>query len=365
MGFKQSVIAGVGRKISQMLIAGLTAVVLVCALGALGACGAPHDQAAGQSGSERGGSDEATSAPVIATEVRVSLLKEPTSIGLVCFMDEAKRTPDTLVNSYVFSIVDTADEIAPGLVGGDIDIALVPANLASILYNRTEGGVVVLGINTLGVLYVVSADASIASLDDLSGRTVLMTGKGTTPEYVMNYLLAQSGLSDKVSLEYKSEAIELAAVIAEDPGAIAVLPEPYVTSVNMKNPELAARMSLTKEWDRLQGATGGRLVTGVTVVRTAFLKEHPEAVREFLERQAASVSAVNNDPASAALLVVDSGIIDNPQIAERAIPGCNLLCDSGPEMRESLGGYLTVLYGQDPVSIGGALPGDDFYYREE
>jgi NitT/TauT family transport system substrate-binding protein len=343
----------------QALIAGLMAVVLACALIA---CGTQKEQTPSQTGTEQGGSDKAALAPAATTEVRVSSLKGPTSIGLVRFMDEASRTPDDLANSYTFNIVGTADEIAPGLASGDIDIALVPANLSAVLYNRTEGGITALDINTLGVLYVVSADASIASLDDLSGKTVLMTGKGTTPEYVMNYLLAQSGLTDRVTLEYKSEATEVAALIAADPTAIAVLPEPYVTSVTMKDPNLAVRVSLTEEWDRLQGAAGGRLITGVTVVRTAFLKEHPEAVQEFLEHQTASVASALEEPAAAASLVVEAGIIDNAQIVERAIPNCNLTCYFGAEMKADLSGYLAILFEQDPASVGGALPNDDFYY---
>lgn len=296
--------------------------------------------------------------------VRVASLKGPTSIGLVDFMDKASN-PDatsTLMGAYSFQISGTADEILPSMVSGDLDIALVPANVASVLYNRTNGGVTAISINTLGALYVVSADASITSLQDLAGRTVLMTGKGTTPDYVMNYLLKQNGLDGKVDLEYKSEATELAAAVSADPTAIALLPEPYVTAVTSKNPDLAVRLSLADEWQKLEGDQGGQLVAGVTLVRTAFLNQYPQVVQEFLSNQADSVASVLADPAAASQLVVSQGIIDDAQVAQTAIPRCNLVCLEGSQMQTALSSYLQVLYAADPTSVGGTLPGTDFYY---
>lgn len=301
-----------------------------------------------------------TSDPV---NVRVASLKGPTSIGMVSFMSKASSGETS--NTYDFQICGTADEILPSLIQGNIDIALIPANAASTVYNKTNGGVQVIDINTLGVLYVVSGDSSISSISDLAGKTVVMTGKGTTPEYVMNYLLSQAGIADQVTLEYKSEATEVAAVLNADPDAIGVLPEPYVTAVTMKNSSLASRISLTDAWNTLQGnasaGTGSKLVTGVTVVRTEFASAHPEAVAEFLKMQQASVEAVNADPTAAGELVVSNGIMESAAAAAKAIPSCNLVCISGDEMKSALSGYLQVLFGQDPSSVGGALPGDDFY----
>jgi NitT/TauT family transport system substrate-binding protein len=217
----------------------------------------------------------------------------------------------------------------------------------------------VININTLGVLYVVTADDAIGSFADLAGRTVLMTGKGTTPEYVMNALLAEQGI-ENVTLEYKSEATELAAAISADPTAIAVLPQPYVTAVTSKTPELKVRASLSDEWDA-SFRDNSRMVTGVTVVHAEFAAEHPDALVEFLAQQRSSVEAVNASPATAAPLVVKLGIIDNETIAAAAIPFCSLVDISGAEMRASLSGYLAALAAQDESSVGGALPGEDFY----
>ena len=194
----------------------------------------------------------------------------------------------------------------------------------------------VIDINTLGVLNVVTGDANVASFGDLAGRTVYMTGKGTTPEYVMNYLLERAGLTGQVSLEFKSEPTEV----------------------------LSAPVSLTDVWDELAGDTGSRLLTGVTVVRRSFAEEHPEAVAEFLRCHAASVEAVNAAPADWAQAVVDAGIVDNAAIAEKAIPGCMLVCQTGKDMQAALGGYLQVLADADASAVGGKLPADDFYYME-
>ncbi|MDR2108157.1 MAG: ABC transporter substrate-binding protein [Coriobacteriales bacterium] len=350
----------------------LLSLVLSLALGALSlslvACGSGPGAPAGSSASAGGASaasgisasarSASGSAPAV---VRVASLKGPTSIGLVQFVSEARAQSPELQNSYDFSIVGTADEILPALVAGDLDIALLPANVASVLYNRTEGGIQALNINTLGVLYVVTADDTIHSLKDLSGRTVLMTGKGTTPEYVMSALLAAQNVAD-VTLEYKSEATELAAALAADPAAIAVLPQPYVAAVTAKNPDLKIRVSLSDEWDS-SFSDGSRLVTGVTVVRADFAREHPGVVEEFCARQRASVDAVNASPATAAPLVVEAGIISSEAIAVQAIPFCSLVSIDGDEMKTALNGYLTTLFAQDPAAIGGALPAADFFYR--
>lgn len=298
-----------------------------------------------------------------ATEARVASLKGPTSIGLVKFMDDASN--GLTYNTYTFDIAgaDQPDTVLASMLQGKTDIALMPANMASVLYNKTNGAVSVIDINTLGVLYVVSGDSSIHSLSDLSGRTVYMTGKGATPEYVMNYLLDSNGLSGQVNLEYKSEATEVAALIAQDANAIAVLPEPYVTSVTSKNPSINSCISLNDEWNKLSDSGGGQMVTGVTVVRNSFLEEHPEAVSEFVSEHSMSVANVNADPAAAAPLVVEKGIIDNEAIAKKAIPACNLVCYSGKQMKNMLSGYLQVLYEQNPTSVGGALPKDDFYLQ--
>lgn len=339
------------RGFASALAAGALSLALAgCGGGAAGA-----GSAAGSAATDGAGAE-----PV---EVHVASLKGPTSIGLVQFMDQA--ADGATDNDFDFAISAAADEIVPKVIQGDIDIALVPANVASVLYNKTEGAVQVIDINTLGVLNVVTGDASVASFGDLAGHTVYMTGKGTTPEYVMNYLLERAGLAGQVTLEFKSEPTEVLSALLADPTAVGVLPEPFKTAAIAKSEgKLSAQVSLTDVWDELAGDTGSRLLTGVTVVRRAFAEEHPEAVAEFLSCHEASVKAVNAAPADWAQAVVDAGIVDNATIAEKAIPGCMLVCQTGKDMRAALGGYLKVLADADASAVGGKLPADDFYYME-
>ena len=327
---------------------------------ALAGCSGSTDAAGSTAGSAAPAGSAGSAAGTEGVEVRVASLKGPTSIGLVTFMDQAKN-PDMFTNSYDFQIMTAADEILPLVIKGDIDIALIPANAASVLYNKTEGGIVCLDINTLGVLSVVTGDASVASFADLAGRTVYLTGKGTTPEYTMNYLLDAAGIADSVTLEFKSEAAEVVSVLAADPAAVGVLPQPFVTAALTKNEALSAPIDLNDVWTEFS-AEGSQMVTGVTIARRAFAEEHEQAIAEFVISQAASVETVNDDPEAAAPLVVEAGIIDAEPVAAKAIPNCHLVCMTDEEMTEALLGYLDVLHNADPASVGGALPETDFYY---
>ena len=296
-----------------------------------------------------------------AAAVRVGSLKGPTSMGLAYLMETAES--GETANTYEFTMAGKADELVGNIANGSLDIALVPANVASVLYNKTQGQVKVIDINTLGVLYVVASDDSISKMEDLKGKTVYMTGKGTTPEFAMNYLLAENGLgSGEVTMEFKSEAAEVASILKEDPSAIGVLPQPFASAACMQNPELKTVMDLTEQWDLLNKEGNSRMVTGVTIVRTGFLEEHEAAVEQFLKDHAESAEYTSAEPEKAAQLVADIGIVEKAAMAQKAMPLCNIVCITGEEMKQALSGYLEVLSGQDAKSIGGTLPGDDFYY---
>lgn len=293
--------------------------------------------------------------------VRVGSLKGPTSMGLVGLINQAAI--GTAGNQYDFTMVTAADELLGKVISQELDIALVPANVASVLYNRTDGDIAVININTLGVLYVVASDDSIQSFADLKGKTLYLTGKGTTPEFVTNYLLAANGMTtDDVTLEFKSEATEVAAILKEQPDAIGLLPQPFVTAALAQNEELQIVLDCTAEWDKIQGADGSRLVTGVTIVRKDFQDQNPNAVALFLQEHAASADFANTDVAAAAELVASMGIIEKAPIAQQALPYCNIVCISGDDMKSALSGYLQVLFDQNPASVGGELPGEDFYF---
>lgn len=300
-----------------------------------------------------------------AADIRVGSLKGPTSMGILFLMEKAEN--GETADNYEFQMATAADELLPLMVKGELDIALVPANVAAVLYQKTEGGVAVVDINTLGVLYVVTGTAEIESVADLKGKTIYLTGKGTTPEASLRYVLESNGLTEAdYTLEFKSEATEVAAVLAENPDAIGLLPQPFVTAALMQNDALQVVLDLNEEWMRVEneikdGISNG-MVTGVTVVRKAFLEEHPEAVEAFLEEHALSAAAINEDIETGAALAVEAGIVAKEPIAQKAIPECNITCVTGEDMRSDLSAYLDVLVGFDAELVGGQMPEDDFYY---
>lgn len=299
--------------------------------------------------------------------VNILALKGPTAMGMVSLMNQADQG-EVADENYNFQIVASPDEVTPAIAQGTADIAAVPANLASVLYQKTDGSVQVLTINTLGVLYLVENGDQIQSISDLKGKTIYASGKGATPEYVLNYILKENGLTpgEDVQIEWKSEHTECVAALAEHEDAIALLPQPFVTTAQSKNDSLRVALDLTEEWDNIQKKNGGNssLVTGVTVVRTEFAQEHPEIVEDFMERYQESVTFANDHAEEAAKLIGNYDIIPE-EIAKKALPECNIVYIDGAEMKEKLSGYLEVLKQENPQAVGGTLPTDEFYYDAE
>lgn len=293
------------------------------------------------------------------TTVRIGSLKGPTSMGLVELMDQAEKGEAGA--DYEFTMAAAADEINAAFLKGDLDIVLIPANVASVLYNKTDGQAVVLDINTLGVLYLLESGETVQSAADLKGRTIYLPGKGTTPDYALQYILAQNGLGmEDVDLQYKSEAAEVIAALQEKPEALGLLPQPAVTTACMQNEGLRIALDLTEEWDKVSAE--GSLVTGVTLVRREFLEQHEALVQEFLSAHEESAKFTNENIEEAAEMVAALEIVPKAPIAAQAIPGCNITCMTGTDMQTALSGYLTVLAEQNPEAVGGALPAEDFYY---
>lgn len=291
------------------------------------------------------------------TAVRVGALTGPTAMGMAQLLDEPEYTP---------TIVGTADELMPRILQGEVDIAAVPANLAATLYQKTQGGVTVLAVNVLGVLYVGELGGeTVQTVADLKGKTLLATGKGATPEYFLRYILTQNGLDpDKdVAIQWKSEPSEVVALLNAKGEGLAMLPQPYVTAAaNQLGENFRIALSVSEEWEKLE--SDSRCTTAVVMARTAFVQEHPEQVQAFLEALSQSVQWVNEQPQEAAELCEQLGII-KAGVAKKAIPGCNLVCITGDEMKQALSGCLEVIYDQNPKAVGGKLPGDDFYYGAE
>ncbi|HHW30273.1 MAG TPA: ABC transporter substrate-binding protein [Clostridiaceae bacterium] len=294
-------------------------------------------------------------------EIRIAGLKGPTSIGMVQLMEAAEQKNTS--NNYTFSIFGSADEVTPKLIQGDLDIAAVPSNLASVLYNNTQGAIQLLAVNTLGVLYIVETGNTITSFNDLKGKTIYCTGKGSSPEYGLRYLLNENGIDpDKdITLEWKSEPTEVVSLLSQAGGGIAMLPQPYVTVAQSKLENLRIAIDMNKEWENLDNDS--LMITGVLVVRSEFAKNYPQQVEVFLNEYKQSTEYVNNNVSEAAKLVEKFNIV-NAAVAEKAIPYCNITYIDGSEMKTAMEGYLNVLFEQNPKSIGGKMPGEDFYYSK-
>ncbi len=298
--------------------------------------------------------------PAERVTIRLGGLKGPTSMGMVKLLDDAENGGGQ--NDYTFTMAASANELTPQLVQGELDVLAVPANVAAILYNQTEGGVVTLAAGTLGVLYIVEKGGeTVTDITSLNGKTIYATGKGATPEYALTYLLAQHGLTlgEDVQVEWKSEPTEIVAQMAQEDSAVAMLPQPFVTVAMGQVEGLRVALDLNAAWDALDN--GSRLITSVLVARKEFADAHPAALAAFLEDYSASTDYANSDPGGAAVLVEKYGIV-KAAVAEKALPQCNLVCITGVDMKVAVSGYLQTLYDLKPEAVGGTMPADAFYW---
>ncbi len=291
--------------------------------------------------------------------INAIMLKGPTGIGAVELME--KSANGEAVGNYSFEISSASDEVTAKILNGEADIAAVPTNLAAVLYNKTEGGVSVIALNTLGVLYVLENGDSINSISDLQGKTIYSSGQGAIPEYAFNYILEQNNVTD-TNIVYVTEHAEAAAALADGSADVAVLPEPNVTAVMMQNEDIRISLDLTEEWSKVSDTD---LAMGCVIVRNEFLEEHPAAVENFLAEYSESIEYVNSNISEAAELVEKYEIMASAAAAEKAIPNCNIVYIDGAEMKDILEGLYEVLYAAEPKSVGGTLPSAEFYYEAE
>jgi len=273
-------------------------------------------------------------------------------------MDQADQGHASM--NYDFSIVGAPDAISAPLVAGNLDIGLIPVNLAAVLFNQTHGGIKLAAVNTLGVLYVVSGDSTVTQLSDLAGKTVVSTGKGTTPQFVFEKVLADAGLTDSVTVSYRAQATEVASVLAATPSTIAVLPEPYVTIALAANPDVHIVADLNDAW---QQAVGSPLVTGCVAVRTAFAENEIGVLNSFLNEYQSSIFIANHEPAYMAPLIVAKNLAPNDDVAKNSIARSHIVFMTGDDAKKAVGAYLKALFTANPNAVGGALPDDSFYYN--
>ncbi len=305
---------------------------------------------------------ETETKPEEKVTVRVLALKGPTGIGIAKMMEDSANDKNT---NYTFTIAAQPTEASAAIIGGKVDIAALPTNLAATLYKKSEKGIKVLGINTLGSLYILENGNKINSISDLRGKTVYATGQGANPEYILNYILTENGLTvgKDVKVEFKAEHSELAALMAAGECVLGMLPEPNVSSAMAQNSNLRIAINLNDEWNKVV-EDDSKLTMGCVVVSEKFLKEHPAQVEQFMKDVEASINYAVANSKEAGTLCEKHGIVPKAALATKAIPNCNLTFISGEDMKKAIGGYLSVLYNANPVSVGGQLPDENFYYKK-
>lgn len=286
-----------------------------------------------------------------AEPLKIAALKGPTGMGISYLMDEK-------ADKYSVELADAPDTVVGKFVSGEIDVAAVPINLAATLYNKTEGNVVVICVDTLGVLYMLENGDTVHAFSDLAGKTVQATGEGSTPQFVLDYLLSLNNMTDQVNVEYVGEHTALAALLASGESTLGMLPEPFVSSVMLKNANTRIAIDLNQEWE---AATGTKLVQGVYIVNREYYNQNADVIQQFLTDYQDSVNRVNTS-ADAADLIAKLGIVASSDIAKVAIPRSNIVCITGDDMVNSATAVLNILFNANPASVGGVLPGEDLFY---
>ena len=297
---------------------------------------------------------------VEVTPVRIAAIQGPTGIGMVHLMNDAAENKTE--NSYTFSVATDPTEVGPKLTNNDVDIAALPTNMAATLYNKTNGNVQLLAVNTLGVLYMLENGNEIQSVKDLVGKTIYTSGQGANPEFVLNYVLKENGIdpATDVTIKFASNNQELSALVLNGTATVAMVPQPAVSTITANKPDIRIALSMNDEWDAVAGDEN-KLMMGCVAVRKDFLQNHPKEVEAFLNEYKASIEKTSDVDATAALCET-FGIIPKAAIAKKAIPYCELTFVSGNTMKSQIGKYYSVLFEANPASIGGKLPDDAFYY---
>lgn len=327
--------------------------IVLCAVLTLGlaACGSDASDNGTQSSVP-----EQTYTPV---DMSVACMTGPTGVGMAKLM--ADSAAGNTANNYKFTVASAATEINAQFIKGEINIASVPTNVAATLFNKTEGKVRMLAVNTYGVLSILEKGDTIKSIADLKGKTVYSTGKGQNPEYILKYILTQNGIDPEKDLTINFVSSEdLVAKLISGEAEVAMAPEPAATTVMVKNSELNRVLSINDEWAKVSDT---KLMMGCVIALESYIAANPEAVEKFLEEYSASVSFATENIDEAAKHCATYGITASEAIAKKAIPTCNLCYVTGAEMKNNVNGYYNVLFNADPTSVGGALPTDALYYN--
>ena len=292
--------------------------------------------------------------------VRGVVLSGTTGFGMAHLMQQSADGNTTL--NYEFSVEADASLINAALIQGSIDIAALPTNAAAAVFNKSEGAVQLLALNTRGVLYLLDNGNGITSFEDLRGKTVYVPAQN--PSFIFRYLCEKNGftIGEDIFIDDTTYAApaELQTNVAAGNVTLAVLPEPMVTITKSSNTDVKVALDLTAEWNKV--SPEGSLVQGCIVVRKAFAEQYPEVVAQFLKDYEASINYLIENPKEASEMIAAQGIFAKAAVAEKAIPNCNVCFISGEDMKSAMSTFLEIMHGVAPASIGGSIPGDDFYY---
>jgi NitT/TauT family transport system substrate-binding protein len=341
------------KKISLLL-------VIVLILSVLVGCTQTEEKAPEENTPTETVQPEEPTQPNEPINVTIAGLNGPTSIGMIKMIDEKALNSDEYKVEYIAE--SAPDALTGKIISGEIQISSVPINLASVLYNKTGGAVQIMALNTVGNIFIVGTD-EVSSMKDLEGKTLGMSAKGSTPDFIMNYLLKQNGLDGKVELDYSLDHPTLAQSVIATDTKIALLPQPFVTQVMMKNADVNMLIDLNKEWE---DATNGEseIYTGCIIVNKEFAANNKEFVAEFLKQYETSVNWVNENPSDASVLVEKNEIMPSAALVEKAIPYCGITYKFANDAKESINSFYKILFDSNPASVGGNLPDEGFYYSE-
>lgn len=314
-----------------------------------------------------GGNDTASSQPQTSSEtytavdMSVACMTGPTGIGMAKLM--ADSDANATANHYTFTVASAATDITGKFLNGEINIASVPTNVAATLYNKTEGKVRMLAVNTYGVLSILEKGNTIKSVADLKGKTIYSTGKGQNPEYILKYILTENGINPEtdVTINFVSSE-DLVAKLISGEAEVALAPEPAATTVMVKNQELNRVISINDEWANVSDS---KLMMGCVIALDSYVAENEKAVEKFLEEYQNSVKFATENIDETATHCATYKITASDVIAKKAIPTCNLCYVTGSDMKDNVNAYYNVLFNADTTSVGGKLPADDLYYKAD
>ena len=336
----------------------IIALMLVLALSVLAfASCASTGATTGTSATTGGANPPANNAPM-----NVYVISGPTGVGAVSMMEKSKNNQTE--GKYNFVLAENQMKAQAAFLNGEADVVAMPTNMASALLNKGED-VVMLAVNTLGVLYIMDATGTVTNIKDLEGKTITATGQGSNPEYILRYVLEQNGVNN-VTINFMDDGAAISAAMVSGDVEIAMLPQPVATATtiqgNKAGKTIKPVIDMNAEWEKIAEGTDSALMMGCVVTTKAYLEANKEKVDLFLKEYEASIDAVRADVDTAAALCEKHGIIAKAAIAKQAIPKCNITFATGATMKASLTGYFTVLHTANPASIGGKMPADSLYY---